>query len=655
MSKVVKYFLVSLGLVLAAIIILMVMATVFIDPNIYRQQVVELVKKQTGRDLKITGDVSLSLFPWLGVQFKEMQLDGPPGFKPVDFARLRSADIRVAALPLLWGRVDIDQILIDGLTLNLVRNKQGRDNWTFVSQQPTERKAVSEKQPTQKSSAMAAVRLGSLTFKDSNILWQDKQSGASFSAKHLGLTLDRLASGEQAEFSLVTDLTIAKNRPLPIAVNSQFMVDWQQQIAELPAAKIELGEVVITTQLTARNIFGDINANGVIRLEKAVPQTLLRTIGVSYHPENKKVLQSLKGNMNFSYSPDLLKLKSIDLALDKVKLTGDMSIDLKNKTGYKFDLLVRNLNTDLYLPAAEKIIPTAPPESADTRVRKKVDKEISLPTTMLRSLQAEGKLKLKNFRGGGVGFKSIDTNFSAQSGLIKLAPFKARLYEGRTRGQIIIDARKHKPRYVIEQKIKNIQLGDLLKDLEIYKNFRGKGNIEFKLATSGSKVSALKKNLNGSFATKLKSGKLLGVDFIRQLREARELLEQVQGKQKKHARKKTGNETVYDKLTASGKINNGVISNQDLWLIGPRLQMTGKGQIDLPKNWIYYRLKAIYQEKQGVDPIKAPIKIKGPLDDPQIKVEYQKILRKEGEKRLRKEAEKALEKELRKGLERLFK
>ncbi|MFV1992817.1 MAG: AsmA family protein, partial [Acidiferrobacterales bacterium] len=173
MSKVGKYILVSLGVILVAIIILMVMASVFIDPNTYRQQVVELVKKQTGRDLKINGDVSLSLFPWLGVQFKEMKLDGPPGFKPADFASLRSADIRVAALPLLWGRVDIDQILIDGLTLNLVRNEQGRDNWTFTSPQPAEPKTPSEKKPAQESSAMAAIRLGSLAFKDSNILWQD--------------------------------------------------------------------------------------------------------------------------------------------------------------------------------------------------------------------------------------------------------------------------------------------------------------------------------------------------------------------------------------------------------------------------------------------------------------------------------------------------
>ena len=214
------------------------------------------------------------------------------------------------------------------------------------------------------------------------------------------------------------------------------MIDWPQQIAELSAAKIELGGVVITTQLKARNILNDININGGVRLEKTAPQVLLRTIGVTYHPDNKKVLQSLKGNINFFYSPDLLKLKNINLALDKVELTGDMAIDLTNKTGYKFDVLVSNLNTDLYLPAAEEKIPAAPPKSADTRIRKKTDKEISLPTTMLRSLQAKGKLKLKNFRGGGIGFGSIDTTINADSGLIKLAPFNARLYEGRSKGYI---------------------------------------------------------------------------------------------------------------------------------------------------------------------------------------------------------------------------
>lgn len=661
MSKIAKYFLIGLGLIIAIVSLLMVMALVFIDPNAYRQQLVQIVKTQTGRNLEISGEVSLSLFPWLGVQFGEMQLAGPAGFEPTDFASLRQANIKVAVLPLLWGRVDIDHILIDGLSLNLLRTKQGHNNWTFPANASQTKKTELNKNKNKSGSSLAAVRLGSLTLKNSSIHWHDKQSGSKIMADHLGLTLDHLASGEQADFSLVTDLTLAKNKAMPIAVSSKIMIDWRQQVAQLISSKIELSELVLETQLTAR-FLDNLKIEGSAKLRKMAPLSALRLFGIDYKPENKKVFRSLQANMNFTYLSDsladplanTLELKNISIILDKAELTGNVLIGLDDKKQSKFDLLLKNINTDHYLPAktiAQESDAARPSKSVS---KKKVDDTISLPVSLLRSLNISGQLELENIRTNGIGFNSINTKLVSRAGLLTLKPFHAKLYKGNTQGNFQLDTRKNNPRYTIVQNLKNIQIGDLLKDMDIYDKFSGKGDLKIDVTTTGSKVSTLKKNLKGTLSIKLKKGKLVGADFIRQLREARDLYERLQGKQKAQS-KRTGNETVYDQLTASAIITKGVINNQDLLLVGPKLQITGKGQIDLPRNWIYYRLKARYQEKQGVDPIKAPIKVKGPLDNPSIKVEYQKVLRKESEKYLRKEVEKALEKELRKGLENLFK
>jgi len=414
--------------------------------------------------------------------------------------------------------------------------------------------------------------------------------------------------------------------------------------------------MVLESRLTAR-FLDNLDIEGTTKLNKMAPLSILKLFDIDYKPGNKNALQNLQASLNFNYlsggQTNSLSLKNINIMLDKSELTGSVFLNLDENKPHKFDLLLKNINMDHYLPAK-----TVPEKSAATRQskssdKKKVDDTITLPLTQLRSLNLSGQLKLENIRANGIGFNSVDTKINSRKGLLTLKPFHAKLYEGKTQGHFQLDVRKNLPRYSTEQNLSNIQMGDLIKDMDIYDDFSGKGNLRINVTTAGDKVSLLKKNLKGSFSIKLGKGKLVGADFIRQLREARDLYEQLQGKQKSQ-NKSTGNETVYDQLTASAIITKGVINNQDLLMVGPKLQMTGKGEIDLPRNWIYYKLKANYQEKAGAEPIKAPIKIKGPLDNPSIKVQYQKVLRKESEKRLRKEVEKQLGNELRKGLEGLF-
>jgi len=658
LSKIVKYSLAGFGLVIAIIVLLGVLASVFIDPSAYRQQLVQIVKSQTGRDLKISGDVSLSLFPWLGVQFGEMQLNAPSGFVPEVFASLKQANIKVAVLPLIMGRVDIDHIVIDGLSLNLVRTQQGDANWIFASTaKPSETKPGKDNSGKESSSGLAAIRLGSLTLKDSNISWNDKQAVSSVVVSHLGLTLDRLASGEQTDLSLVAGVALEKFKTIPVKITSKIMIDWPQHLAQMIRSKIELGEVAFETQFTARFPDG-LNVEGSASMEKMAPLSALKLFNVDYKPANNKMMKSLQAGLNFNYLDDgksnNLNLKNITISLDQSRITGNAALQLDGKKPHEFDLAIKNFNTDDYMPVSATNVTANTGNPAKPAKKQKTDDPISLPDTLLRTLNISGQLKLENIRATGIGFNTIDTRVVAKGGVVTLNPFHARLYEGQTKGKFQLDVHGKTPVYLAAQKLTGIQIGDLIKDMDIFDKFSGKGSLAFDITTSGDRVSLLKKNLKGTLSTKLGKGKLVGADFIRQLREARDAYEALQGKQKKPGDKVTGNETVYDSLTATATITKGVINNPDLLVTGPKLQITGIGQTDLPRNWIYYKLNALYQEKVGVEPIKAPIKVKGPIDNPVIKVEYQKILRKEGEKRIRKEAEKALEKELRKGLDRLF-
>jgi len=67
----------------------------FIDPNNFKPEIAAAVKDKTGRDLTITGELKLSIFPWLGISTGKMALGNAAGFQNQPFATLEESDIKV--------------------------------------------------------------------------------------------------------------------------------------------------------------------------------------------------------------------------------------------------------------------------------------------------------------------------------------------------------------------------------------------------------------------------------------------------------------------------------------------------------------------------------------------------------------------------------
>ncbi|BFL83699.1 hypothetical protein LFREDSHE_21490 [Shewanella baltica] len=56
-----------LALVVTLILLVTVYLTVFFDPNDFKPEIVDAVKKQTGRELVIADDLSWTFFPVIGI------------------------------------------------------------------------------------------------------------------------------------------------------------------------------------------------------------------------------------------------------------------------------------------------------------------------------------------------------------------------------------------------------------------------------------------------------------------------------------------------------------------------------------------------------------------------------------------------------------
>ena len=102
MGKLLKFLGWVLGILVVLVLALVVLVPLFVDPNEHKETIVSEVKKATGRDLTITGDIGLSVIPWLGFDLNGLSLSNAPGFGEEQFASVKRAKVRINLLPLIF-------------------------------------------------------------------------------------------------------------------------------------------------------------------------------------------------------------------------------------------------------------------------------------------------------------------------------------------------------------------------------------------------------------------------------------------------------------------------------------------------------------------------------------------------------------------------
>jgi AsmA protein len=202
------------GIVLGAILLLLVVAAIALpfvfDPNDHRERVEKIVQEETGREFRIEDELSLSVFPWLGIETGRLWLADAEGFGEEPFFALEAAEVRVRLLPLLRGRVELGQVRVAGLRLNLMRDAEGRNNWDDLIDETVEVDAPPPEHAESFDLAdLERIRIGGLRLSDAHIVWQDDLEAQRVELSELNLTLGELRLGEPLDISFGTGFLLA--------------------------------------------------------------------------------------------------------------------------------------------------------------------------------------------------------------------------------------------------------------------------------------------------------------------------------------------------------------------------------------------------------------------------------------------------------------
>ncbi len=227
-----KFLFIVIGLIVLLGGALAVIAYTF-DPNDYKDDIQAQVKKQTGRDLTLSGPLELSVFPWLGVQANEIALSNAAGFDDAEFARIEHVEARLRLVPLLKGQFELGKIALHGLVLNLQRKADGSTNWDDLGAAGEQDAAPSDDPVEVRGEAnLDDLSIAGLELVNARVQWRDADQVTV--VEGLNLETGQIKLGEPSTLALSVVLTMADKTRLELEAES----GWQFEL-DGPFARLE--------------------------------------------------------------------------------------------------------------------------------------------------------------------------------------------------------------------------------------------------------------------------------------------------------------------------------------------------------------------------------------------------------------------------------
>lgn len=659
MSKVLKIILGLFGLFVALVLAAVIVIPLVVDPNDYRDDIARAVEDETGRSFEIEGEISLSVFPWLGLEVGRMRLGNPPGFGDAPFAEIGSAAVGAKLMPLLSRRLEVSTLRLDGLRVNLVQLEDGSGNWSDLADGESD--PVADSTPRgDRGEEFRLERIDGLRLTDAVVRYEDRREGSLVEVAVPRLATGELSPGEafpvEAEVLLklnddnvtasatlggrvqvardfatatISDLAVGielggtgvpggkqTGRLLALAVTA----DFDAGTLAVPELTAEVAGLRIVADITGSRIMDAPMLAGRIQLQPFSPRALLEALGepapVTADPA---VLDMVSLEAGFRAGAEQTQLDGLRILLDDTTLTGNAALGFGEVTRIRAELGLDTIDLDRYLP----------PETEEASEPAPSD-DVELAFEWLRNLDLDASFKAGTLKVNGLTLTDLQGRAVARDGVLTLQPFGAALYGGEVRGTARLDARRSPATFSLEQSLSALQLLPFVKDLAGFEKLTGVAELGAKLSTTASSTAGLMSGLNGELSFDVSDGALKGVNLWYEIQRANALA------RGRPAPQRSSPDTAFRQLKGTAVIRDGLLDNQDLVGGLPFLALAGQGKVNLVESALDYRLNATVireaidettGERSELAGATLPLRISGSLDSPSVSVDLGGLVR----------------------------
>jgi AsmA protein len=660
MGRLLKIILYLVAGLVGIVVVAAISLALFFDPNDFRDRISAAVKESTGRDLVISGDINLTLFPWLAVEIGQTELGNAEGFGDEHFLSFDEASLSVRIMPLILRQeIEVGTAALGGLDVNLEVRSDGRSNWDDLAEGGGEDDTATA---GGEGAGPAGFDVANIVVSDANVsyLLVDTQYAISNFAFETGRIAANTPIDMSGEFDFSSDpgelgghiamratmtmtedagqvslagLNVNGTLDGVISGPAEFNFDARELFVDTEAQTISPGEM----DLTVLGIGMAANVEPFLYTGTPQPVAELRVATFSLKelmqlldiepPEtaDPEALTRVSFSARAAVSEESISMTAMTLEMDESTMTGEMSLPMTESGALRFDLTVDSIVVDAYMaPASEA--PAASDEQASA--------DVEIPADLIRTLNVAGSFRIDRAWLTGMEFTNMELGVTANDGRLRLNPLSADFYDGGYSGDVQIDASQAVPFVSTNERIASVNLGEMMKALFDVEDITGTINGHFALQGAGPTVNAIQRDLDGTISVALLDGAWEGTDIWHQLRTARATFRQEPAPEPTLPAR-----TEFTEISATGVVTDGVFSNDDFRAELPFLQLTGGGTIDIISTEVDYSMEvrvlerpefmsnATEEELEDFTETVVPLKISGLMAAPSIRPDMEGIFR----------------------------
>ena len=598
---------------LLAAFVVLVGSLLLLPADRFAKIAVDQLSAATGRDVAINGGISLTLWPVLGVRAQGLEVGNAGWAEKGPMLQAENAAIGIDPMSLLSGEIRITNIEAQSPTLRLAQRRDGRASWEFTDSSGEAQIETS----TAPDKPARPVSIERLVIRDAALIY-DAEGSDLVAYEGVDLTLDWPERTGPAQIE-------ARVSPAQSSVSVRATIDG---FAGFIAGDVRTLRAEITTEAGDLTFDGRASTTGAVagdvRLKTDTSDAFLKALGFPGANLPPKLGKSINLNANLTLTPDRkLALRDIDVDLSGNRLTGELDASLNGIPDVVARLDAGALDLSSAKGGGEAGSGSASGGS-------------SAPSGWSRDdIDASG---LANFNGAiEVKASSVDLGqFQLGTTRAVLRNDNSRMvfelrdvvaYGGLVGGEFVVNNRNGLS--VGGQMAANsIQMQPLLSDAIDLDRLTGKGDVQLSFLGVGPSVYAIMNSLSGSGSLGVARGTIEGIDLDRLLR----------------GDTSGSGTTIFDDLTATWKIEGGVLSNRDLLFQLKNYRASGEGTLGLGARNLDYTFTPVALRANSGRGVSIPVRFVGPWDNVSIRPDVEAALEAELEAEAEEIKQKALDK-----------
>jgi AsmA protein len=339
-GRIVKIVAYLIGALVGLLLVAGVSVLLLFDPNDYREEIERVVQQNTGRELRIEGDISVSIFPWLAIEVGPARLGNAKGFGDESFASFEHAKLSIRLLPMLFSReVEVATADLDTLQLNLAINSAGRSNWQDLIDISN---AASSASAPEASGESSELNIAGIELRNSTISYDDLQAGSKFLLSELNIATGAISNSADGididGFSIEALLAGVAEIPTVFGLETAFIgVNTTAETISLDAVEMDLLGLDISALVETFSYADEITPVAAIQVDAFSLRSLMQRLDIEA-PEttDPTALGKVIIDATARVGSRAIALSDLTLVLDETTFKGELSIPQGDNDVFEF-------------------------------------------------------------------------------------------------------------------------------------------------------------------------------------------------------------------------------------------------------------------------------------------------------------------------------